>query len=667
MQSIDSAHRMLRFPVWTFREMARSEINVDPVHDEFFKAQDLADALVRESVQNSLDARRPRATVRVRFRLRTGEEALPAEVAVPYFRDLHAHIAAVAREDPSLVLPREDDPVPLLIIEDGGTRGLTGDPAADPDLDAAVGDKGGDKSGDKSGEKSGKNDFYYFWRNVGRSSKGELDRGRWGLGKAVFPVASRIRTIFGLTLRDGDPRRLLLGQSVLKTHVINGRKHDPYGFFGRSERGLSLPIESDVHIDRFSADVGIDRGEPGLSIVVPYFRDDELTTEALVASTLRQYFYPITRGDLVVTVENGRQTETISSKTIDDVARRHLGDEGARTAALCDLTRWSLWIADEERIALRDAGSGAAPKWSDALLPAGSLDRLRDRFERSERLAFRVPVGVKRKRSKAAASWFDVILAKDEALPRPDLHFIRRGITIPEVKAATSVTRPVRALVVVDQEALSTLLGDAENPAHSDWSERADKVRGSYDRGAWTVRFVKNSIAQLSAMLTRPPAGRVRDLLAEIFSIDLPEEGEAPESGGGDGDDEQDGGAGQTAAIAKPASKGSRIRIARSPEGFTLRGAGDPGDVGRTVVAEVAYRLRSGNPFRRYSPFDFELGKDVTLQPDGIELREVAGNRIAFTPVTAAYTVAFHGFDRRRDLVVRVAVEGDLATETELH
>src|SRR5260370_15565265 len=139
---------MLRFPLWTFRERARAEINVDPVHDEFFKAQDLADALVRESVQNSLDARRGRSTVRVRFRLRVGDDALAPEVAVPYFRDLHAHIAAVAREDASLTLPREDDPVPLLIIEDSGTRGLTGDPAADPDLDATAGEK---------------NDFYYFW------------------------------------------------------------------------------------------------------------------------------------------------------------------------------------------------------------------------------------------------------------------------------------------------------------------------------------------------------------------------------------------------------------------------------------------------------------------------------------------------------------------------
>ncbi len=59
-------------------------MQVDPVHDEFFKAQDLADALVRESIQNSLDARlsRSRSSVRVQFRFGVGINALPAEGCV---------------------------------------------------------------------------------------------------------------------------------------------------------------------------------------------------------------------------------------------------------------------------------------------------------------------------------------------------------------------------------------------------------------------------------------------------------------------------------------------------------------------------------------------------------------------------------------------------------
>src|SRR5947208_9535672 len=90
---------MSQFPSWHFRSMDLGEVQVDPVHDEFFKAQDLADALVRESIQNSLDARvaRSRSPVRVRFRLATGAQAVPAEAAGEYFDGLAVHLQAAAK------------------------------------------------------------------------------------------------------------------------------------------------------------------------------------------------------------------------------------------------------------------------------------------------------------------------------------------------------------------------------------------------------------------------------------------------------------------------------------------------------------------------------------------------------------------------------------------
>jgi len=59
--------------------MDLGEVHVDPVHDEFFKAQDLADVLVRESIQTSLDARLPRSRspVSVRFRFARGRRRFP--------------------------------------------------------------------------------------------------------------------------------------------------------------------------------------------------------------------------------------------------------------------------------------------------------------------------------------------------------------------------------------------------------------------------------------------------------------------------------------------------------------------------------------------------------------------------------------------------------------
>lgn len=625
-------------------------MHVDPVHDEFFKMQDLADALVREAIQNSLDARRGRASVRVRFRFGVGTDALPAEGARQYFGELRQHLDVVSSSIHSII-PSDAEPVPFLLVEDFGTRGLTGDPGVDPELE---------------NETDTKNDFFYFWRNVGRSNKGEIDRGRWGLGKAVFTVASRIRTIFGLTRRADDSRALLLGQSVLKTHIIDNERIYPYGFFARFEKrdGLPLPIEDPLLLERFADDFRLHRNEPGLSVVIPYFRDDELSFERIIESAIRQYFYPIIRGDLTIDVDDGSRKESITAKSIENVSQRYKTESSDAIDRLCELTRWSLINAASQRIEIAAADSDRAPKWSEGLLNEETLKDLRERFERGERIAMRAPILVKRRKAKAAASHFDIYLEKDAALRKPAHHFIRRGITIPDVRS-TSAEQAVRALIVVDHEALSTFLGDAENPAHSDWSERADKLRTLYDHHAATLRFIKNSAAYLSSLLSRPPEGRVKDFLQDLFSIEIVEEpGErAPvhipikkrEAGESEGPGGANGG--------KPAA----VTISRIAGGFTIKGS-DEALVARRMSAELAYRARSGNPFRKHSQFDFDLmSGDVAINGDAAIVRRTGVNTIEFTPAAAKFQVSMRGFDAHRDLVVRVTEMDDDAAQTELH
>jgi len=622
--------------------MDPGEVHVDPVHDEFFKAQDLADALVRESIQNSLDARLPRSRspVRVRFRFAAGAHALHADAVREYFDGLETHLHAAAKTIHT-VLPRHDESVPYLLIEDFGTRGLTGEPDIDPELEP-------------DGEEK-KNDFFYFWRNVGRSSKGEVDRGRWGLGKAVFTVASRIRTIFGITRRFDDGRSLLLGQSVLKTHVLENHRVYPYGFFARFEKrnGLPLPIEDPILLDRFADDFGVTRVEPGLSIVVPYYRDDELSLDRIAESVVQQYFYPILRGDLVVEVVDGARAQRIAADTFETLTA---ADEA--TARLCAMTRWSLEQRDDTRIVLADRGT-AAPRWDERVLDPKELAVLRVRFASGERLAFRVPLLVKRKRARPAASWFDVYLERDESLRKPEYHFIRSLITIPDVRV--SGEKATRALIVIEEPALSRFLGDAENPAHSDWSERADKIRTLYDHGASTLRLVKNSASFLASLLAQPPVGRERDFLAELFSIDVPDEsvhegavaaripvraaaGTTPNSEGTTGD-------------AVPRAGG--VTISRIAGGFTVRAANAA--IGRPLRGEIAYRVRAGNPFRKHSPFDFDLlaGGDITTQAEGVRLRATAVNAFELVPSAAKFQISMKGFDPRRDLIVRVVDTGD--------
>ena len=84
-------------PIRRFREMKRFEPGINPVHGEFFTTEELEDlngSLVRESVQNSLDARAGSDPVEVVFTfgcLTYRKDALNQD---SLFRKLGEHIQA---------------------------------------------------------------------------------------------------------------------------------------------------------------------------------------------------------------------------------------------------------------------------------------------------------------------------------------------------------------------------------------------------------------------------------------------------------------------------------------------------------------------------------------------------------------------------------------------
>src|SRR5271156_4949575 len=104
--------------MWRFRNVRPDEVEIDPTQDQFFNTEDVdrTDALVRETVQNSLDAARPdaRSPVRVRFRFATERSRLSPTDSSRYLADLIPHWNA-AKVDPAIPLA---NPLDYLIIED---------------------------------------------------------------------------------------------------------------------------------------------------------------------------------------------------------------------------------------------------------------------------------------------------------------------------------------------------------------------------------------------------------------------------------------------------------------------------------------------------------------------------------------------------------------------
>jgi len=629
---------------WRFNKMGRADIRSNPVEGEFFTPEGLAEALVRESIQNSLDAKSD-STVLVLFSFHGGQNGLAPANAQRYLQGLMPHVAA-SNAGASDRIPHE---MSYILVEDFGTRGLSGDPSQATD----------------STDLNAKNDFYYFWRNIGRSVKSATDRGRWGLGKTVFPATSRINSFFALSVCAGDPSPTLMGQAVLKTHPIGSDLFFPYGYFANFEDdGFAMPL-SDRDTSQFKEDFHLSRrDEAGLSVVIPFPRAKDLQHDDVVRFAIIHYFYPILAGELMLEFNWSGQSTVLDRQSLRSVASRidwaaaDMTREGVE--ATLDLASWAIDLPEAGFVSLHLAGETSIPRWDAELFDPVLLPTLQARFERNERIAMKVPLTIElaQPRSKVT-SFFEVFFQRDPRLARGEDHYIRQGLTISGIH--TLHDRKVRGFVVIRDPGLSTLLGDTENPSHTEWRDRSGHLEEGYIQGPSRLRFVKKSLPSIVQFLSRPPSGLDEHLLEDIFSIDLPPD-EVPPVRRPRGDQPKPGDQPEIPPGEIPPAVVRPFRIQQTKGGFLIRGNPEFAQGVSTISVEVAYEVRRGNPFKKYQPFDFRLDQSpIKIEANRATIDAVSNNKLQLTSESADFEVEVTGFDPRRDLRVRVVPTGGVA------
>jgi hypothetical protein len=633
---------------WYYRVKAPDEKVRDPIQGEFFSTEAIknpADALVREAVQNALDATlkdgngQPKDVLKVRFFLADGEHALPGTKVAQWFDGTweHFHAQGNGLRD----APQKADKCSWLVFEDFNTTGLEGDiRQADP-IDGS------------------RNSFFYFFRAEGRSGKSGEDRGRWGVGKHVFPRSSRANAFFGLSVRHDDGKRVMMGHSVFKSHRASGKFYCPDGYFGEKDAsGLVLPISDATTLDKFTKEFRIKRThESGLSVVMPWI-DPEITAKALIEAVVRGYFFPVLTGALSVTVETPEKTVVIDDSTLDEAALLLDEAESQDVLNLVELAEWASTRKPQDILKLAPCDP-ERPEWTDKLIPEDQLKPLRKALENGEKVAVRASLTVREKGKPPCPSHFDFFLWKDGFdSGRPV--FIREGLIISDVRAPRA--RGIRSFVVTEAGALGTLLGDAENPAHTEWQSKGENFRGKYTYGPSFLEFVTNAVANFVHALTSQDEEEDTTLLLDIFSLPpekAEEEPKQPEKKkkkkGTESEDD----------IDKQEPKKRRFRLTKADGGFTVV----RGDAGTQPPAKLtincAYDTRGKNPLNVYKKSvdaktpDFWIGKDgvqiVTQQ--GIKILESKLNKIVVAISHPDFALSVVGFDKNRDLFVNVKME----------
>jgi len=636
--------------MWQFRPMAKGEDSVNPIQGEFFASEeigDLSEILIREAIQNSLDARIDKnglAELTISYKRSRFKYAELLEED-GFFSGLIKHLKAKNNGLRLEKLPDTSEIVDYLVIEDFGTLGLNGDPEYDDDENPIPEDT------------NEFYDFFFFWRNIGRSGKKD-GLGSWGLGKHVFPAASRINTYFGLTCRSEDGRKLLMGKSILKIHHHGGQKYAPYGYFGQTKKDefFCTPFDTPQRLNAFTDCFNICRNdEPGLSVVIPFPKIELKEPKLLVESVLRDYFYPVIRGRLKVTVRfDDFENITLSSETIKSVAQEYLTDDEMLLKTI-DLAIWSSSIGEEQIHVLDAPDLYKTPALSDISIPDRLLSDIRQALQQSGRVLVRVPVRVKTKDGVPERGEFDICFTQTDISKCIPAKYIRQGIDVKNANNHKKLDAGCIALVEVHDPLLGKLLRISEPPAHDRWEQRNNEdLLESYDRGGKTIGFVKNAPHEIWRRISRKNLEKNRELLRDIFHLDIND----LESGKKKVPDKKKKPDIDPQRFDPPTPKTRMVRTYKTESGFTVCNDTNATHVPKAIKISAAYRVPAGNHLKKYNPLDFRLNCDpIEIDNSGVEIVSCSENILALNVINPEFEIKVTGFDANRDLVVQVVAE----------
>ena len=589
---------------WNFATQRPNSERRNPTEDNFFRNEDgIVEALVREVIQNSLDARDcPELPVKVSFCIREMESGNDQELK-RYFQRLAQPLREHFDFD---ILSELSSKFKYLVCEDYNTRGLEGDtkrvtpPAANSNTE----------------------DFFWFWRNTGNSGK-VTGVGRWGLGKTVYNATSLARTRFGITVRKSDGKRFLMGKTVLKTHIFKDREFEPYGFWCQpveNQSGiLPCPIEDEKELNNFSRLWNIHRtNEPGLSVVVPFIRDQEQPVDALklAQNVIQNFFVKILQGGLEVEItdETGLRYE-ISCSTLKHVAEKILfdiktSDSGKKRLDEFQKTLTAIQFACPALESKKPFGT--IDLTSLTTIPKeGNLEQelrvLRDaavkEYQAHKPLLFHIKMLLKHRLETNLWGGFYVVIQKSEDSNQSTALFVRNGMTIPDIKG---VCRGVQGVVFVEESPideygeLAKFLGDSEEPSHRDWmADKQQLDEKGWKEGKGRVEFIKNILKALHRILSpTPTVKKDYNILGQFFSL--------PRKNPGIGERNSVGGNG-TGCLPTDIQGGKKswFQIQKMRGGFRIMPTEKRPPNNAKLYIKVAYDTNTGNPFKKWCKYDF--------------------------------------------------------------
>lgn len=652
--------------MWSYPQAGAQHSNSSSKLNEFFNDQDAATALIREAIQNAMDAvLSPKSPVRVRFTIGTVEWKILSKYLATTQQNETVNDHLKSSDLKKFAQSFEGSTQKFLIIEDQGTKGLIG-------------------TTNKDDARSGSN-FVGFWWNDGISGKGKGTSGSHGVGKTTLTKISSMSLFLALTKRSDDNKKFLLGFSNLPYHRVGDKSYLGYGRYGKlSGKGNNqqfLPIDDETEINRFEKDFQISRESSGLSILIPGI-PSTVELENLCLATVRDYYWPILKGELIVEIVDKLQKTSVEinssnlvNKCIDLVDNPKVGsskiDETINRIKLAEeilslresnSTNW--FIGYEPRMRLE--GTSTRGVFTKEDISEENLKLCTEAYDAGELVGFNFSLTLEPTDRPKTRGLVQVFFKKISHSLSENTQFIRNQIIISKQPSHIS-SKEVACFVVAEDQEMSDYLKEAEEPAHTKWFINRFNSQKSY-KSDWALRFVSDLPSIMYKILTNEDeeGSKIKNFATDIFSVSEPsDEGKSTKKKKKKKDK------------TDPPSdipKDTRVPIIRVERddvntGFKIVTVPRFNEILSEQNITLPIRLKvkaaylsafgKSRSWKDYSPIDFQFEKNIPIQIEpsaAASIISVQDNELTLEITQDKFEISVAGFDENRDLLVHPKV-----------
>ncbi|SDO35864.1 hypothetical protein SAMN04487900_11711 [Prevotella communis] len=603
---------------WHFGlESGREQLS-DPMSDHF--RDDLYTSLVRESIQNSLDAAADnKEPVRVEFKYKSLNSW-----DFPNFFGLRDHIKgcidyygnkAKAVYSPMLKAFPEDDglkrQIPYLRVADYNTKGMSYTPG------------------------NTESTFYAFVRAIGVTVKDDSGArgGSFGYGKAAYYKMSPFSTVFISTM-DTNLHRSFEGASGLSTHIINGEVLTSVGYYDNNN-GKPITNGDDIPVP-------FRRDEPGSNIDIIGIQKENDSVDNLLREVIRNFWLAIHEELLVVVVEDIE----LNKDNLFSMMKRYFPH-----------------MADNTK---RNASTFTNPRpYYDAVLNVDADDN-------HKMFVDKLPILGKVK-------LYTAIIPEEEGMERTKVVFMR-SLKMHVFTQKYNLSNSIAAVFVCENNYGNRILGHLEPPAHNEWKAKnwKDERGRTVPDGQEALDEIRQFIEQCFRSINKMEEGDSTDIteLEDYLPIPsdlLPDDDEETKAKGnnpkqGELGDIDENGTHATTHIDEPIDENKEVYGAPdngqvtsvTSGGFSDTGSGKTGGVHQRSTGKKKKRGTGSSPGTKPSKQKF----DPTLPGTYSEVVDVDYSVIAKTQNGKLWHDIFiHVDDNYDNVLMNVIVCGEGSDE----